>query len=131
MAQVLRIQHVSVPMPTGGETEARRFYGEILGLQEKTPPSALSHMNLVWFDAGADGLEIHVFENATGEAPVLAQHLCLQVDDVAGYRGELVGRGVDTQDTTEIHNRPRFFIRDPFGNQIEITQVLGEYNQVP
>ncbi len=128
MAQVLRIQHVSVPMPPGGEADARGFYGEVLGLQEKAPPTALSHLNLVWFHAGADGLEIHVFENGTGETPVMAQHLCLQVDDVDGYRKELIDRGVETEDTTEIHNRPRFFIRDPFGNQIEVTQVLGEYN---
>jgi len=128
VAQVLRIQHVSVPMTPGGEENARQFYGETLGLIEKAPPSALAHLNLIWFHAGADGLEVHVFEDKTGERPVGAQHLCLQVDDVAAYRQSLVGKSVDIEDTTEIHNRPRFFIRDPFGNQIEITQVLGDYN---
>ncbi|MGE3798445.1 MAG: VOC family protein [Thermomicrobiales bacterium] len=128
MANVMRIQHVSVPMTAGGEETARRFYGEVLGLQEKAPPSALAHLNLVWFHAGADGLEVHVFEDSTGETPLAAQHFCLQVEDVDSYRSELERKGVLTEDTTEIHNRPRFFIRDPFGNQIEITQVLGEYS---
>ncbi len=128
MAGVLRIQHVSVPMPPGGEAAARRFYTGGLGLQEKAPPSALAHLDLVWFHAGADGLEIHLFTDRTGQAAVEAQHLCLQVDDLDVYRADLEAKGIATEDTVAIHNRPRFFIRDPFGNQIEVTQVLGEYN---
>jgi len=31
MATVQRLQHASVPMPPGGEVEARRFYGEVFG----------------------------------------------------------------------------------------------------
>ena len=127
MSEVLRIQHVSVPMPPGREKEARQFYTGALGLREKKLPAALADRELVWFHAGADGLEIHLFADRTGETPVSAQHLCLQVDDVEEFRDDLEDKGVDTEDATEIHNRPRFFIRDPFGNQIEITQVLGEY----
>ncbi|MBX3071919.1 MAG: VOC family protein [Thermomicrobiales bacterium] len=127
MASVLRIQHVSVPMPPGGEEEARRFYSGALGLQEKTPPVALADLDIVWFHAGADGLEVHVFTDRTGQSPVQAQHLCLQVDALDDFRAALESRGIATEDAVAIHNRPRFFIRDPFGNQIEITQVLGAY----
>ncbi len=127
MATVLRIQHVSVPMPPGSGDTARSFYSDVLGLIEKAPPADLAHLDLVWFQVGGDGLEVHVFADDTGETPVTAQHLCLQVDDIGAFRAGLTARGVASEDTMAIHNRPRFFVRDPFGNQIEITQVLGEY----
>jgi hypothetical protein len=36
---------------------------------------------------------------------------------------------VETSDQTAIPNRPRFFCRDPFGNLIEFTTILGDYRE--
>jgi catechol 2,3-dioxygenase-like lactoylglutathione lyase family enzyme len=33
-------------------------------------------------------------------------------------------------DPTPIHNRPRAFLRDPFGNLIELSQIDGRYEEV-
>lgn len=130
MATVVRIQHVSIPMPEGGNEEARAFYGGKLGLQEKPVPSSLSVDELVWFRLGDDGGELHVFTES-GESKSPGQHLCMQVDDIQAWRDDLTSNGVDIEETQSIVNRPRFFIRDPFGNRIEITQVLGDYNDAP
>lgn len=124
---VLRIQHVSVPMPPGGEVEARRFYGGALGLDELTPPTALADLALVWFDAG-DGHEVHCFTDERLGASAPAQHLCLEVDGIDAFRARLAERAVAIEETTPVRNRPRFFVRDPFGNLIEITEVRGEYD---
>jgi hypothetical protein len=35
--------------------------------------------------------------------------------------------GIETTDRTPIPNRPRFFCRDPFGNLIELTTIMGDY----
>ncbi len=125
MATVKRLQHVSVPMPPGGLARARAFYGDQLGLEEKVPPKALGTENFAWFRLGDDGHELHVF---TAEGmPLAGQHFCIEVDDIDAWREDLATKGIDVEETVEIDNRPRFFIRDPFMNRIEVTQILGEY----
>jgi catechol 2,3-dioxygenase-like lactoylglutathione lyase family enzyme len=127
MAGVLRLQHTSIPMPADGREAARRFFGEALGMAEVTPPSSLDRSRLVWFKAGSDGHEVHLFVDEEVKRRSSAQHLCLQVDDVAAYRTRMTQFQVPIQETEAIHNRPRFFVNDPFGNLIEITQITGDY----
>lgn len=128
MPSVMRVQHVSVPMPPDNQERARQFYGGVLGMQEKQPPSSLAQQQLVWFSAGGDGHEVHLFADEQMELKSVAQHLCLQVDSLSDYRVHLVENGVEIEESTPVNNRPRFFVHDPFGNLIEITEVLGEYD---
>lgn len=125
MATVKRLQHVSVPMPPGSVAKARAFYGDQLGLEEKTPPKALGTEGFAWFRLGDGGDELHVFTN---DGPSnTAQHFCIEVDDIEAWRDELNAKGIQVDETIEIDNRPRFFISDPFMNRIEITQITGDY----
>lgn len=122
-----RLQHVSVARPRGtaSAADARAFYGGILGLTEIEPPRSLSAMDLVWYRLGDD--ELHIFA-ADDAAPDVGQHLCIQVDDLDALRAHLTDRGVPVVDDVAIPNRPRFFCRDPFGNRIECTAILGPYD---
>lgn len=126
MGFVTRLQHTSVPMPADGAGRARAFYGEALAMTEKTPPSTLS--NVVWFEAGPDGQEVHCFVDPDFEAIGNQQHLCLQVNDIEVLRAHLAQKGVLIEETIPISNRPRFFVRDPFENLIELTQITGDYD---
>jgi catechol 2,3-dioxygenase-like lactoylglutathione lyase family enzyme len=118
------LQHVSSPIPSGGQPEVRRFYGELLGLSEIQVPRTFDGAQVVWFAAG-ERTELHFF---TGEqAPGSERHFCLDVEDLDQVRGALEEAGLDPYDATPIHNRPRFYCRDPFGNLIEFTSVLGSY----
>lgn len=126
MGFVTRLQHTSVPMPADGSEKARAFYGDALGMTEKAPPSTLS--NVVWFEAGLDGQEVHCFVDPGYEAVERPQHLCLQVDDLEALRAHLSQQGVPMEETITIKHRPRFFVRDPFANLIELTQITGEYD---
>ena len=129
MATVRRIQHVSVPMPPGGEARARQFYGEALGLEEVKPPIDLASLRLVWFRIGGegDGDELHCFTETGPHPNTPAQHLCFEVDDLEATKQRLTEHGVAIVPTIDIHNRPRFFVNDPFGNSIEVVQILGQY----
>jgi catechol 2,3-dioxygenase-like lactoylglutathione lyase family enzyme len=131
MVTVRRIQHVSVPMPPGSESDekARAFYGEALGLEEVPPPIDLAPRQLVWFRVGGPetGDELHCFADPGGQPNTPSQHLCFEVDDLEATRQRLADHGVKIESTTDIFNRPRFNIKDPFGNLIEITQIVGEY----
>lgn len=128
MAGIVRLQHVSVPMPTDGHAEARRFYGEVLGMREIPQPSTLAQNSVVWFHAGPDGQEVHCFVDEPYRPGCANQHLCLQVDHLAEMHAKVAQHGVEPEETTAIRNRPRFFVTDPFGNKIELVQVDGQYD---
>ncbi len=127
MTVVLRLHHASVPMPADGHDAARAFYGDALGMIEVPPPSTLPARSTVWFRAGGAGQEVHLFVQDGGSPNTASQHLCLQVEDLAAFRERLDGRGVPVEEAVPIVNRPRGFVRDPFGNLIELTQITGEY----
>jgi catechol 2,3-dioxygenase-like lactoylglutathione lyase family enzyme len=126
---VKRVQHVSIPIPAGGADQVRAFYSGILRMPEKQVPKELDSTRLTWFAVGSDEHEIHCFVDDNYEDRSTGAHLCLEVDDVAALRRTFVEAGVTIDETIAIHNRPRFFVRDPFGNQIEITQINGKYEE--
>ncbi len=124
-----RLQHVSTPYPGGRQDEVRAFYGGILGLEEKPVPDSLADHELVWFVAGDDELELHFLPDPVQPDPRAQRHFCLEVEDVAEWRRHIEEAGVETSDQTPIPNRPRFFCRDPFGNLIEFTTIVGDYRE--
>lgn len=120
-----RLQHVSSPYPMGKADEVRAFYGTLLGLTEIPPPHSLKDRQLVWYSAGPDSLELHFFPGTPD--PEHPRHLCLEVENIESARRQLAEAGHRPYDTVAIRNRPRFLCRDPFGNLIEFTTILGEY----
>ncbi len=124
-----RLQHVSTPYPRGRQDDVRAFYGSVLGLGEKEVPESLRDQELVWFDAGDDELELHFLPDPVPPDARALRHFCLEVDDVQAWRRHVEAAGIETSDQTPIPNRPRFFCRDPFGNLIEFTTIVGDYRQ--
>jgi catechol 2,3-dioxygenase-like lactoylglutathione lyase family enzyme len=114
-------------MPPGGDDDARAFYGEVLGMREIPKPEGLAAMTVVWFAANEEGDEVHVFQEENIGPNSAAQHLCLEVDDIEGYKTRLGDRGYDFQIPETIHNRPRLFVRDPFDNLLELVEIRGQY----
>ncbi len=114
----MRLQHVSIAIPPGREGEARGFYGDALGLEERDVPPHLEPDRFVWFRAGGD-LELHLM--LADEAAPERAHFCLVADDLDAARARLEGLGHETSGATPIVGRPRFFCRDPFGNLVELT----------
>ena len=47
--ELVGIDHVQLSMPPGGEAEARRFYGSVLGLREVAKPAELAGRGGCWF----------------------------------------------------------------------------------
>lgn len=127
MASVLRLQHASIPMPADGADAGRRFYGDALAMTEVEHPKGMGEGPFVWFKAGADGHEIHLFTQREDSGRSPGQHFCLQVDNPDEVRAALEAHGFETEETAPIKNRPRFFTRDPFGNRVEIAAILGDY----
>jgi catechol 2,3-dioxygenase-like lactoylglutathione lyase family enzyme len=117
----MRLQHVSVAIPTAGAERARAFYGRLLGLEERDVLPKLDPARFIWYRVGGD-CELHLM--LLDEAPPDRPHFCLAVDgDLRELRARLEAAGVETRDGTELVGRPRFTCRDPFGNLIELARL--------
>lgn len=117
-----RIQHVSIPRPPGSHAQTRAFYGELLGLPEKPVPASIEHLDLIWYQLG--DTELHVFTEEP-QPNRSGRHFCMDVDNLNELRTKLTAAGYEPRDTIPIPGRPRFFCRDPFGNDIEFTTIEG------
>lgn len=126
---IFRLQHTTIPMPPGGNDEARRFYGGVLGLPEKPVPASLDASRIVWFSVSDDGDELHVLAQEGVDPSISGQHLCLVVEDLEQTRAALDSDGIVIGEEPPIRNRPRFSFRDPFGNKVEITEIHGDYRE--
>ena len=118
----LRLQHVAISRPPGSDSAARAFYGSVLGLPEIPPPPNLAALELIRYTLGA-GTELHIMVEEPRGQDHSGRHFCLAVDDLEELRDRLEAAGVTAVSDLPIPRRPRFFIRDPFGNLIEITSI--------
>jgi catechol 2,3-dioxygenase-like lactoylglutathione lyase family enzyme len=121
----MQLHHVSIPAPPDTIEQGRRFYGDLLGMTELPQPVSLESGSVFWFQAGAG--ELHLFKEQPGDPASSNRHFCLAVEDIADIRQRLNQAGINIEEATAIHNRPRFFCHDPFGNRLEITEILGAY----
>jgi catechol 2,3-dioxygenase-like lactoylglutathione lyase family enzyme len=121
---VLGLDHVQLAAPPGCEGEARRFYGELLGLPELEKPEPLRARGGVWFALG-DGRQLHVGV-VEGFAPALKAHPALRVEAAAidGPAARLGAAGAPVKWDDELAVR-RFFTEDPWGNRVELVAWAG------
>lgn len=119
----MKLHHVQVSCPPGGEDAARAFYGEVLGLPEVSKPPVLAARGGVWFRD--DGVEVHVGVEEPF-APSRKAHPAFQVDDVdaVARAAELAGCPV-TWDG-DFPGYRRFHTRDGNGNRVEILALAVE-----
>ncbi len=107
-----RLQHVSVEVPGGLLEACARFYEEVLGM-ERIPNLAGS----AWFGFG-DGDHVHLIEGAG--APPSRAHMALVVDDLEATLERARAAGAEPRASDDLWGAPRWFLRDPAGNRVEI-----------
>ena len=108
--------HLYLIAPGASPAEIRRFYGEALGLAEIEKPSSLLGTSVLWFTAGA--LVLHVGYPANGT--VGGGHTALATESVEAARARFLEMGYVVDDNVIPMGYPRFYARDPWGNQFEI-----------
>jgi len=117
------IDHVQLAAPPGCEGEARRFFGELLGLKELEKPAALAVRGGLWVQCGDQQIHIGVEKDFR---PAKKAHPALRVRDEAAIeslKARFNATGVATRDDHEIEDTARFFAEDPWGNRLEFVAV--------
>jgi glyoxylase I family protein len=119
---ITHIDHVTLIVTD--VTNARAFYGEMLGLKEIAPPAAFD-FPAIWFDLG--GQYLHLLLKPVPDS-ISPRHPCFHVEDIRAARRHMTTHGIAIDETVAIPGCDRFFIRDPDGNRIEILHWQEKYN---
>ncbi len=117
--RVLRLDHVQLAMPAGGETVAREFYQGALGIPEVPKPAHLAKRGGCWFERG--DLKIHLGVEAEFRAARKA-HPALLVEDLRALATNLQRLGYAVRDDEPLEGYHRIYVDDPFGNRIELLE---------
>lgn len=124
--RVVGLDHVQLAMPAGAEAAARRFYGELLGLNEVAKPAPLADRGGCWFEGLGTIIHLGVEPSFT---PARKAHPALLVDDLDACWQTLASAGVSLTPDDTLPLVRRFYAADPFGNRIEFIQAGDGFAQ--
>jgi len=118
---IVSLQHVQMIVPASQAAEARRFYGDLLGLDEMPRPEALSDAGRTgaWYRIGEQELHLRFETDPVGDPTLSDGHPALITNDLEELRARLSAAGFDLEEAIPIEGRARFFARDPGGNRVE------------
>ena len=111
------IDHVQLAAPPGCEGEARRFYGDLLGLSEVAKPAPLRARGGAWFACGSQQVHVGVEQEFS---PALKAHPAFHVRGYDALVERLRAAGVDVADDDSLPGVRRCHLHDPFGNRLEL-----------
>ncbi|HEX6188986.1 MAG TPA: VOC family protein [Pyrinomonadaceae bacterium] len=118
---IIALHHVNVTVPAELEAAAKDFYGVVLGLKQ-IPKPATSRPSGAWFEIGETQLHLSVEHDARELRS--SGHVCFAVSDLAEAEQKFRDAGVEViPDPRPNPNAPRFYVRDPGGNLLEIAQA--------
>jgi catechol 2,3-dioxygenase-like lactoylglutathione lyase family enzyme len=123
----MRLHHVQVCCPRGGEREVRRFYGEGLGMVEVEKPTELAGRGGAWFrayDDGAVAAELHVgveepFTPARKAHPAFVLPSLEALEETVGRLARL-GFEADRREWDTFPGYRRVHVVDAHGNRVEL-----------
>ena len=113
------LHHVNVTVPKSLEDAAKRFYGEVMGLQEVPKPESSRGRGGAWYQLGP--VQLHLSIENLEDAPLSKRHVCYTMADLAAAEERFRSAGVEIiPDDQPTPGWPRFYVRDPGGNRLEI-----------
>lgn len=113
---IIALDHIQLAMPAGGESEARSFYGDVLGFQEVQKPQPLRLRGGCWFRSGEVEVHLGVEEDFR---PARKAHPAFRVSNIDSLQEHFISKGFVVMPDTALPEVRRFYVSDPFGNRIE------------
>jgi catechol 2,3-dioxygenase-like lactoylglutathione lyase family enzyme len=111
---LLRIDHVQLAMPPGGEAVAEAFYSGVLGLPRVPKPPLLAVRGGCWFESTAVHVHLGVEDPFL---PARKAHPAFVVEDLRGF---VAAHDLDVRWSDEVPGTVRCHVDDPFGNRLEL-----------
>ncbi|MFY9607500.1 MAG: VOC family protein [Blastocatellia bacterium] len=121
---IIEINHIQITVPVAAEEASKRFYRDVLGLEEIPKPGNSKGRGGAWFRQGSVQVHLSV-EEAASQNHSSRRHVCYLVANLAEAELRLRNSGVEIiPDARPIDGWKRFYICDPGANRIEIAQRL-------
>ena len=119
---VVQVDHVNVIVPKSLEDVAKHFYGSLLRLKEVPKPLESRGRGGAWYELGQ--VQLHLSVRADADVSQATRgHVCFSVADVAFAEQQLRASGIEIiPDDQPVPGKPRFYVRDPGRNLLEIAQ---------
>ena len=117
---VTDIDHIQLAAARGCDADARRFFGDLLGLEEIEKPERLRGRGGCWFRVGSRQLHIGIEDEFR---PAMKAHPAFTVSDVEALFATLTQAGVPCFRDEFRPGRKRFYANDPWGNRLEFTET--------
>ena len=122
---IIGVNHVNVTVPAALEAAAKHFYGDVLGLEQIAKPVGTRQNIGAWYQLGE--MQVHLSTEDEVQNEASDAHVCYQVVDVVAANLQFRKAGVDIiPDPRPVSGQSRFFVRDPGGNLIEITEKTDQ-----
>ncbi|MEN0052905.1 MAG: VOC family protein [Mucilaginibacter sp.] len=119
MINFKRADHIHICVAPERLEEARIFYTDIIGLELTERPAVFSSAGY-WFKI-AD-IELHI--GVEDSLPRSIRHTAFEISDIVAARLHLEQHQVEIVEEPKIAGRERFAFIDPFGNRMELLQLL-------
>jgi catechol 2,3-dioxygenase-like lactoylglutathione lyase family enzyme len=117
------VDHVQLAAPEGCESEARQFFGDLLGWEEIPKPEPLRKRGGVWFQCGTHQVHIGVQKDFV---PATKAHPAFHVENIDALREYLLQKNINVMNDDARANEgvKRFYLNDPFGNRLEFLEWI-------
>lgn len=122
MTTIKALHHAQISIPTGAEEAGKAFYCGVLGLPEIEKPEALQTRGGFWLQVG--DRQIHVGTEDGVNCHASKAHIAYEVDAIDTWRAKLEEHNIAIIEAVPIPGQKRFEFRDPFGNRVELTQII-------
>ncbi len=122
----MKLDHIQIAMPSGGEDDARSFFSGLLGMVEEDKPYPLSTRGGCWFRKGSVIIHVGVDKDFV---PQKKGHPGFIFPDLKELERKLKKEGYDVIWDNALADRTRFYSNDPFGNRIEFMQDGDGFSQ--
>lgn len=120
----MKLHHVQVSCPVGGEDAARAFYAEALGIPEVEKPPVLAARGGCWFRG--DEVEVHVGVEA-GFVPAAKAHPAFVVEDIEQVAERVAAGGFPVTWDDDFPGYRRFYTVDGASNRVEVLAALDQH----
>jgi catechol 2,3-dioxygenase-like lactoylglutathione lyase family enzyme len=119
--EIIEVNHVNVTVPAALEEASQHFYRDVLGLKQiEKPDGPRKHIG-AWYQLG--GIQLHLSIENDAHNHESDRHVCYAVGDLTDAAAKFRNAGVEIiSDERPVPGSSRFFVRDPGGNLIEITE---------